>query len=215
MPGAVPYGDVIVPYVMAATAAAAHERRRQDGRGCHVDASMNEICVQQMSDAIGDAQTGNPPQRVGNADPAILYQDVLPAAGEDRWIAISIRDQAEWDALMRLSGGADLSAWTRTQDDHALAALLQSEGLAAAAVQDIEDLLEHDPQIAARAALVTLDHPHLGPFDHVATPIRLSRDPLQPFRAPSIGEHSEQVAREISGISAARFKALAATGLFK
>lgn len=215
VPGAVPYGDVIVPYVMAATAAAALERRRHDGRGCHVDASMYEICVQQMSDAIRDAQTGNPPQRVGNADPAIFYQDVLPAAGEDRWIAISIRDQAEWDALMRLSGGPDLAAWTRTQDDHALATLLQSEGLAAAAVQDIEDLLEHDPQIAARAALVTLDHPHLGPFDHVATPIRLSRDSLQPFRAPSIGEHSEQVAREISGISAARFEALAATGLFK
>ncbi|WP_420138907.1 CoA transferase [Sphingomonas sp.] len=215
VPGAVPYGDVIVPYAMAATAAAALERRRQDGRGCHVDASMYEICVQQMADAIHAAQSGPPPQRTGNADAAWFYQDVLPAAGEDRWIAISIRDQAELDRLMRLAGTADLAAWTRTQQDHILAAQLQAEGLAAAAVQDIEDLLEHDPQIAARAALVTLDHPHLGPFAHVATPIRLSRDGMAPFRAPGIGEHSERIARDIAGLSAERFEALDALGLFK
>ena len=215
VPGAVPYGDVIVPYVMAATAAAALERRRRDGRGCHIDASMYEICVQQMAGAIHDAQSGVCPARLGNAEPGAFYQEVLPAAGDDRWIAISLRNQDEWNALVEVAGGSDIAAWTRTQDDHALAELLQSRGLAAAAVQDIEDLLEHDPQIAARAALVTLDHPILGAFGHVATPIRLSGDRLEPFRAPSIGEHSERIAREIAGLDAARFAELQQTGLFR
>lgn len=215
VPGAVPYGDVIVPYVMAATAAAALERRRRDGHGCHIDASMYEICVQQMAEAIHDAQSGIRPNRVGNADPAFFFQDVLPAAGEDRWIALSLRDREEWDALVRLAGGTDIAAWARTQQDHALAELLQSHGLAAAAVQDIEDLLEHDPQIAARDALVTLDHPYLGAFGHVATPVRFSRDRVGPYRAPGIGEHSECIAREIAGLDAARFAELQETGLFK
>ena len=215
VPGAVPYGDVIVPYVMAATAAAALERRRRDGRGCHVDASMYEICVQQMAGAIHDAQAGIQPVRLGNAEPGAFYQEVLPAAGDDRWIAISLRNQDEWNVLVELAGGSDIAAWTQTQDDQALAELLQSRGLAAAAVQDIEDLLEHDPQIAARAALVTLDHPLLGAFAHVATPIRFSGDRLEPFRAPGIGEHSERIAREIAGLGAARFAELQQTGLFQ
>lgn len=215
VPGAVPYGDVIVPYVMAASAAAALERRRRDGRGCHIDASMYEICVQQMAGAIHAAQSGARPERTGNADPAFFYQDVLAAAGEDRWIAISIRDPQEWDRLVALAGSADVEAWTCTQDDQELAALLQSHGIAAAAVQDIEDLMEQDPQIAARDALFMLDHPHLGTFGHVATPVRFSHDRLEPLRAPGIGEHSEWAAREIAGLSAARFAELNETGLFK
>jgi crotonobetainyl-CoA:carnitine CoA-transferase CaiB-like acyl-CoA transferase len=75
--------------------------------------------------------------------------------------------------------------------------------------------MEHDPEIAARQALVTLDHPLLGAFGHVATPIRLSRDPVQPFRAPSIGEHGEAIARELAGLAADEVAALVASGLFK
>src|SRR6185312_4114895 len=40
IPGAVPFGDVIVPYVMAAATAAALQARRETGRGCHIDAAM-------------------------------------------------------------------------------------------------------------------------------------------------------------------------------
>jgi len=215
VPGAVPYGDVIVPFVMAASAAAALQLRRLSGRGVHIDAAMYEICVQQMAQAITAAQSGPPPRRAGNADPAFHYQDVLPALGEDRWVAISIRDQAQWGRLVALAGGSGIAAWTSRQTDVEIASLLQAEGIAAAPVQDIEDLMEHDPEIAARQALVTLDHPLLGAFGHVATPIRLSRDPVQPFRAPSMGEHGEAIARELAGLPADEVAALAASGLFK
>ena len=69
IPGAVPYGDVIVPYVMAACISAGLAHRKASGRGCHIDASMYEICVQQMRAAIEAAQHGEAPQRRGNADP--------------------------------------------------------------------------------------------------------------------------------------------------
>ena len=75
--------------------------------------------------------------------------------------------------------------------------------------------MEHDPQIAARDALVTLDHAVLGPFGHVATPIAFSRDAMQPFRAPSMGEHAHEVARSISGLSDDRIEELEAAGVFK
>jgi crotonobetainyl-CoA:carnitine CoA-transferase CaiB-like acyl-CoA transferase len=215
IPGAVPYGDVIVPYVMAATAAAALEQRARTGQGLHIDASMYEISVQQTLPAMLAAQRGTQPTRTGNADPAVYHQDVYPAAGEDRWIAISTANAEQWATLVALASGDDIGAWTATQSDHALAATLQAAGIAAMAVQDIEDLLEHDPEIAARRALVTLDHPHLGPFGHVATPIHFSGERIEPFRAPGIGEHAGEIARDLAGLSAAEIADFTHKGLFR
>ena len=214
IPGAVPYGDVIVPYVMAASVAAALAKRRETGRGAHIDASMYEICVQQMLPAIVAAQRGQVPQRAGNADPGVFMQGVFPAAGEDRWIAISIADAKEHAQLCALAGGNDITAWTAMQDERDLAESLQRAGIAAAPVQDIEDLLEHDPQLAARGALLPLVHARLGEFGHVRTPLSFSRDSTQPFRPPCLGEHSIAVARELAGLAPARVAELQTRGVF-
>ncbi|GGD44558.1 hypothetical protein GRI62_10550 [Erythrobacter arachoides] len=214
IPGAVPYGDVIVPYVMAGHVAAALQHRRESGQGCHIDASMYEICVQQMRPSLALALAGEQPQRTGNADPAVFFQDVFPAAGEDRWVAISAFSAEEKRRLLAITG-EDIAAWTRTRQDHAIAAELQAAGLAAGALQDCEDLLEHDPQIAGREALVMLDHPLLGPFGHIATPIAFSRDAMAPFRAPGMGEHTREVATRIAGLSQERFEDMLEQGIFR
>lgn len=224
IPGAVPYGDVIVPYVMAAATAAALLNRRRTGRGVHVDASMYEICVQQMREAILAAQSSKPMQRRGNRDARVFHQDVYPAAGEDRWIAITCQTSAQWSKLCQLAGlpsvsPADaheaISAWTSNQQERQLAAQLQGLGIAAGAVQDIEDLMEHDAQLAERGALVTLEHAVLGPFGHMRTPVTFSRTQVEPFRAPSLGEHSKQIAAALCNLEPSRIEALDALGVFQ
>jgi len=214
IPGAVPYGDVIVPYVMAACTAAALQARRASGRGCHIDASMYEICVQQMRPSLAAAKAGKRPQRAGNKDPGVFFQDVFPAAGDDRWVAITLADEAELARLKQLTG-EDISAWTAAREDHAIAAELQALGLAAGVVQDCEDMIERDRQLAERGALVTLDHPLLGPFGHIATPIRFSRDVPAPYRAPRMGEHAREVAATICGVPVPRIDELEAMGVFE
>ncbi|HZV56581.1 MAG TPA: CoA transferase [Sphingobium sp.] len=214
IPGAVPYGDVIVPFVMAAGVAAALQYRRETGRGCHIDASMYEICVQQMRDSLAAARRGERPQRMGNADPAVFFQDVFPAAGDDRWVAVTLFDAAEQALLDRVTGG-DPAGWIAAREDHVAAAALQAAGIAAGAAQDCEDMIERDPQLAARGALVTLDHPLLGPFGHIATPIHFSRDRFSPFRAPAMGEHHRDIARTLCGLSDERIDELAAAGVFQ
>jgi crotonobetainyl-CoA:carnitine CoA-transferase CaiB-like acyl-CoA transferase len=213
IPGAVPYGDVIVPFVMAGHVAAALQSRRETGRGCHIDASMYEICVQQMREFLKLAKTGERPLRLGNADPAVWFQDVFPAAGDDRWVAITLAD-ADQRRKLEVITGQDIALWTSMREDKAIAEQLQAAGIAAGALQDCEDLMEHDPQIAARDALVMLDHPVLGPFGHMATPIRFSRDLLAPFRAPGMGEHSFQVARRICGLPQDEIERLDGEGVF-
>src|SRR5690606_15225425 len=156
------------PYVIAAGVIAALGHRRRGG-GCHIDAAMYEICVQQMAGAIEAAQRGSAPRRTGNADAAGRLQDVYPARGDDRWLAISLFDDADVERLERLTGGRPIAEWTRTHDETELVRLLQSEGIAAGVVQDIEDLVERDLTLAERGALVELPHPKLGPFGHMRT----------------------------------------------
>jgi crotonobetainyl-CoA:carnitine CoA-transferase CaiB-like acyl-CoA transferase len=215
VPGAVPYGDVIVPFVMASAIAMALQRRRECGVGMYIDASMYEICVQQMHQAILDAQLNNTPQRVGNADPKVLFQDVFPAHGEDRWVAISCFNEADLARLTEIVGGDDIAAWTRVRQDLEAVEFLQDAGISAGVVQDIEDLLEHDPQVAARGSLVQLGHLHLGPFGHVRTPIDFSRDTPEPFRAPGLGEHNREIGCGIAGLSEERVKELQSLGVLQ
>ncbi len=215
VPGAVPYGDVIVPYVMAAALIASVAYRCVHGRGCHIDASMYEICVQQMEAAIRATQLGARPKRMGNADPAAHHQDVYPAKGQDRWVAITAFDAVDEERLRVLSGGRPLAEWTCEQDEHELVALLQEHGIAAGVAQDIEDLFDKDPPLMARGALVELPHARLGAFGHVRTPISFSVDRVAPFRAPSIGEHNREIALDVAGIASERYAQLDSAGVMR
>lgn len=214
VPGAVPYGDVIVPFVMAATAAAVLAQRGHTGRGAHIDASMYEICVQQMYPAIVATQSGAIPHRNGNDDANWYRQGLWPTLGDDRWIAISVRDEPQWQQLQTLAGG-DLATWTANQHDFDLMQTLQTAGIAAGVVTDIEDLLTRDSGLLARGALMTLPHKLLGAFGHVRTPIDFSDSVTEPFAAPSIGQHNAEIAASLAGLDAQRITELEALGVFQ
>jgi crotonobetainyl-CoA:carnitine CoA-transferase CaiB-like acyl-CoA transferase len=154
----------------------------------------------------------------------MFHQGVYPVSGEDRWIAITCRSREEWLKLVELAGVPDtepasrdevLARWTRGQEGAPLAAQLQRAGIAAGVVQDIEDLLEHDPQIKHRGTLMQLEHPHLGAFGHVRTPISFSRSHTSPYRPPAIGEHSLAIVRDIAGLTPERIEQLQAAGVFE
>jgi crotonobetainyl-CoA:carnitine CoA-transferase CaiB-like acyl-CoA transferase len=78
----------------------------------------------------------------------------------------------------------------------------------------MQDLLEADPALAARGALLPLPHARLGTFGHVRTPLSFSRNVCMPFRPPGIGEHSAVIARALGGLPQDRVAALAAAGVF-
>ena len=226
IPSAVPYGDVIVPYVMAAAVAGALAKRTSTGTGMHIDASMYEICVQQMSAAINAAARGERTSRLGNADPRVFHQGVYATQGEDRWLALTLRTESEWEKLREAlslpqasttAAGRDqlLSERLNHERDHDLMLRLQAVGIAAGVVQDIEDTMENDPQLKTRGALWDIEHAVLGRFGHMRTPITFSRSILTPFRAPSLGEHSEHIATGISALSRHRIAELRDLGVFK
>jgi crotonobetainyl-CoA:carnitine CoA-transferase CaiB-like acyl-CoA transferase len=178
-----------------------------------------------MRDAVLETQAGIRAHRNGNSDPRIFHQGDYSVRGDDRWLAIVLPTAADWQTLRRfgnLAEAADapardaaIAAWTRNFDGKLLMDDLQRAGIAAGVVQDVEDLVEFDPQLAARGCLIELQHPLLGAFGHMRTPMTLSGHQLQPYRAPSIGEHSLSIAREICGLEPAHIAELESKGVFQ
>ena len=157
--------------------------------------------------------------------PTGFTRGCIPLKETDRWIAISCATPADWQRVCEVAGlgtsehpatldGA-LGRWTSAQPGALLMSVLQDAGVAAGLVQDIEDLTERDPQLKFRGALTQLDHPLLGPFGHVRTPITFSRSTPAPFRAPRLGEHSAAIARDIAGLDEARILELEQAGIFQ
>jgi crotonobetainyl-CoA:carnitine CoA-transferase CaiB-like acyl-CoA transferase len=222
IPSAAPYGDVIVPFAMAASVIAALEHRHRSGRGCHIDASMYEICVQQMRAAF--TQGGTQAARNGNADAGVFHQGVYAARGDDRWVAVTFHSEQNWLAFAQAqtlcaahaaARDTALSLWCSAREDHEAAELLQSLGIAAGVVQDMQDLFDKDPTIRERGSLMPLVHPVLGIFAHMRTPIDFSSSRPRAFRAPSLGEHNRQIAAALCGLTAARTEELEKLGVFK
>jgi crotonobetainyl-CoA:carnitine CoA-transferase CaiB-like acyl-CoA transferase len=51
-----------------------------------------------------------------------------------------------------------------------------------------------DEHLASRHAIVTVDHPEIGPERHIDNPIRFARIPRTPAgRAPLLSEHTHDV----------------------
>ena len=206
------------------------------GHGGHVDLSQLEAMAATMGPALVCAQLGpdQPDPRTPehpSRSPRAVPHGVYPAAGNDRWVAIAVRGQAQWRALAALSGlpgdddlatrrahedqiDAALAAWTAGQDAAALATRLQAAGIAAAVVATGRDLVDADEQLAARHFYPVLRHPVAGPVRHEGIVARLSATPgALTSAAPLLGQHTAEVLSELLGLDAGQLAALRAAGV--
>jgi crotonobetainyl-CoA:carnitine CoA-transferase CaiB-like acyl-CoA transferase len=149
---------------------------------------------------------------------------VYPSAGEDRWLAIAVFDDAEWGRLVRAIGSPEwaadprfatqaerhahqdeldehLSRWTRERTNHEAMELLQAAGVNAGAVQNAQDLDERDPQIAHRGTFFDMDHPVIGKARFEGSPVLFSGLEQDNWRsAPRLGEDNRYVFTKIVGL---------------
>jgi len=76
-----------------------------------------------------------------------------------------------------------------------------------------EDLAD-DEHVRGRQMWVELDHPQRGKWFNVGMPIKLSASPALIKRSPTLGEHTDEVLREVLGYDEARLKNLKSAGAF-
>jgi formyl-CoA transferase len=80
-------------------------------------------------------------------------------------------------------------------------------------IMSTEDLA-NDEHVRGRDMWVEIDHPQRGKWYNVGMPIKLSGSPAQVRRSPLLGEHTEEVLREVLGYSEEQVGKLKAAGAF-
>ncbi len=216
---------------------AALARRETTGRGCYIDLSLTEALFATLTPyALHSQIQGQQPSPAGNAHPAMAPHGIYPAAGDDNWVSIAVRNDDDWAALAQATGNPSwarnaqfsdtirrvanretldtkLAEWTATQDRDTLVSQLRSAGIPSSPVNDIDGLWS-DPQITARGMADIVELPGLGPELLFRAPWTVSGITLATgTRGPVVGEHNEEVLRGLLGLSSDEFDRLTATGV--
>ena len=232
------YTDYTAPRFEVAAVLAAFDHRDRTGEGQYIDLSQAESGVNFMAPGMLDLiVNGREFERRGNADLHMSPHAVFPAAGDDKWVAIACRDDADWDALLDAAGLVELAfdarfatiearlenrealeeaigEWTRAQDMGDVERLLQERGVPAHQVQNAPELTA-DPQLKHRGHFIELPHATLGAMTIEGSRFELSRTPARIQRVgPTFGEHNDYVLREILGYNDERITELAIAEVF-
>ena len=72
--------------------------------------------------------------------------------------------------------------------------------------------LAEDQSLRATGTMVEVDHPTRGKYLSVGNPIKLSASPSEVKRSPLLGEHTDEILREVLGYSADEIAAIKAAG---
>jgi benzylsuccinate CoA-transferase BbsF subunit len=233
-----PYGDAVLPFFNVSAIVAALDYRRRTGKGQFIDASMLEICVHQVTSELLDWQrNSNLRRRSGNRIAYASPHGVFPCKGDDRWCAIAVFSDEEWNSFCRVLGNLAwtteerfatletrkahedalevfIAEWTKQQTAEDVMRMMQAAGVPAGVVQTAEDLIERDPQLKERQFLIPLKHPVIGVFGHPTPPFKLLGTKAQIKTSPCMGEHNEYICTKLLGMSDEEFIMLEQERLF-
>lgn len=219
------YTDYVAPRFNAMTLLAAIDYRRRTGKGQYLDIAQHQGGLQYVLPQVLDyAINGRVAGRNGNRDDRAAPHGLYRCQGADRWIAITVYTDAEWQAFGMMTGNLPwtqdpkfatfagrkanedeldtlVQAFTLGQNDEALMWKLQSVGVGAGMLFDPVDFLDKNEHIKARRYYVDIDHPEIGRIHAPRQPALLSKTPSRTIRAPLMGEHTEQVLKDFLGMT--------------
>lgn len=214
----------------AITAALYH--RRKTGQGQYIDVSQTEAALAVLPTAIMDyAANGKVQDRMGNRNLNVAPHGVYATKGVRRWIAIAVYKQSEWEAFLNEMGNPEwaksekfssttnrlanqdeldqlIEEWTRKHEAYLLMDRLAKVGVRAGVLQNSKDLLE-DPNLNERGFWAYLNHKEMRRNAYNVSPAHLSKTPAELYSpAPLLGEHTDQVLKEVLGLSEAEIAKL-------
>ena len=199
--------------------------REHSGRGHLLECTMIEGALNAAAElAVEWSANGVELNRDGNRGPQGAPQNIYACAGDEKWLALVVRDDEEWAALKRLLDNPTwaedeefathagrrrkhqvidetLASWCAGRElDETVAALL-AVGIPAAGVWDARIQSKH-PQFIARGFFEDVDHPVVGIHPVVRPPFRFATvDRWNRTPCPTMGQHNHEILSEL-GLSA-------------
>jgi crotonobetainyl-CoA:carnitine CoA-transferase CaiB-like acyl-CoA transferase len=194
---------------IAAVAALIGRERTEAGARVHIsqaEAAVNQLAITYVAEEARSA--GQPLVD----DPAV--HRVYRCDGDDEWCVISLRDDSDRLALAAVTGGSDVSEWTRDRDKMDVAQALQRAGLAAGPMYRAVDVLA-DPQLTYRKIFSDMTHPLFdAPMPTETSPapyLHILPAELRP--APMPGEHTREICQKLLAMDADEIDRLISEGI--
>lgn len=230
----IPMGDLAGGMYAAQTISAALYAREQTGEGCFIDLGLMDCLTSLLTYVAQYYLAGGPvPQPAGSH-----HQSVVPYgafATVDGYLVVAVFAEKFWGALCRALERPDLaedprfaSNDLRLQNRDTLLpileevfrsrptdewlARLEAEGVPSGPINTVDKVLA-GPQIAARNMLVHLQHPLIGDLPMLGNPVKVLglEDRFEP--PPLLGQHTEEVLRDLLGYPRLRIAALREAGI--
>jgi crotonobetainyl-CoA:carnitine CoA-transferase CaiB-like acyl-CoA transferase len=212
------------------------------GRGQLVELPMLETVLNATAiQAIESEVFGVTLSRRGNRGHGSAIQNIYRCAAhgdkDDDWIAVTVRDDAQWRALLDLMGrpawgedealstvagrqkraddiDARLADWFVSQPRESTVELLAGAGIPAAPVVS-PSLVTDNPQLRERGFFEALHHASTGLGLYPCPPFALlaGQDHWLLRPPPKLGEHNEEILRDRCGLTDEELTRLATSGV--
>src|SRR5687768_9811804 len=224
--------DICTGMLACNSVLAALQARHATGRGQHVEVSLFDSSLAMLANvASNHLVSGRDARRFGNGHPNIVPYTayrvsdgmIAVAVGNDAQFAkfAALLGKAEWANDIRYAKNPDRVAnrealdaaiieRLRTDSAEGWIARLTAAGIPCGRINSVAQALS-DPHTVAREMVRTVQHPTAGDVKMPGIPFRFSDTPASVRRAPpTLGQHTEQVLRDMLGLSERRIDELRA-----
>jgi crotonobetainyl-CoA:carnitine CoA-transferase CaiB-like acyl-CoA transferase len=202
------------------------DHRSRTGEGQHISLSQTEATIAVIGDLMMEyLVNGREPPSLGNRSLHRAPHGCYRCRGEDRWCAIAVLGGAEWKSFCEVLGRPEwltdprfstlssrlqhaealdelIEEWTAGRADYEVMSALQEAGVAAGVVQNTEDQLHRDRQLAERRFFEEVPHLKKGTVVAAGIPLGLTATPGRSGRAgAAVGEDNDYVFGEVLGMT--------------
>ena len=214
-------------------------RERGVLQGAHVEVAQVEVVVNTLADLLAaESVEAGSVVPLGNTSEQGAPWGMYRCAGEEQWVAITCRDDADWQGLVAAMGApawaadaalasaaarcaraAELDAavgeWTAALTPAQVAAACQEHGVPSVPLINGQAMTT-DPQYVARGFATNIDQPGIGRIDLEGAAfvgdLFVGPD-IRP--APMVGEHTREIAKELLGLDDADVDRLLGAGVLE
>ncbi len=228
-------GDILAALFCCIGILAALWVREKTGRGQLIDVAMVDSVFASLENIPQRYLVeGVVPGRIGNRYEFVYPYDSFRAL--DGWVIIGVANDRIWRRFLEASGlkhlardgkfntnpdrvkhheelRREIEAWTSSISVSEIVELLNRHGVPAAPIYTVKDIVEDEHIAVAREMIVALNQPGLGMVKLMGSPIKMSETRPGPRGpAPELGGDTEEVLRELLGLSAEEVERLREIG---
>ena len=227
--------DIMTGMYATVAILAALTHRDRTGVGQYIDMALLDTQVAMLANMGSNyLNSGKPPKRWGNAHANIVPYQTFACA--DGYIIVATGNDGQYQKFVEAGERAELASdprfvtnplrvknrdvlvpllaeMVKTRGRDAWISKLEAVGVPCGPINDIGEVFEN-PQVVARGTAFEMAHPAAGKVKLVRSPMKLSVTPAQAeLPPPMLGQHTDQVLREVLGRSEENIAALRAKGV--